>query len=163
MPLEPLGIPAHFLSSDLPYIKCKHRNTSTQQPSICRVPRLQPLQHHLAYHSGLCFPGGAVVKSPSANAGDARGAGSIPALGRSPWTRKWQLTPIFLPGKLHGQRSLVGYSTWGCNESDRTEHTHTHTPSYSTLKSRDITLPTKVCLVKAMVFPMSCVDVRVGL
>ena len=125
--------------------------------------RLQPLQHHLAYHSGLCFPGGAVVKSPPANAGDARGAGSIPGLGRSPWTRKWQPTPIFLPGKLHGQRSLVGYSTWGCNESDRTEHTHTHTPSYSTLKSRDITLPTKVCPVKAMVFPMSCVDVRVGL
>ena len=33
----------------------------------------------------------------------------------------------------------------------------------STLKSRDITLPTKVCLVKAMVFPVSCMDVRVGL
>ena len=33
----------------------------------------------------------------------------------------------------------------------------------SILKSRDITLPTKVCLVKAMVFPVSCMDVRVGL
>ena len=31
---------------------------------------------------------------------------------------KWQPTPVFLPGKLHGQRSLVGYSPWGCKESD---------------------------------------------
>ena len=31
-----------------------------------------------------------------------------------PWRRKWQLGPVFLPGKSHGQRSLVGYSPWGC-------------------------------------------------
>ena len=31
-----------------------------------------------------------------------------------PWRRKWQPTPIFLPEKSHGQRSLAGYSTWGC-------------------------------------------------
>ena len=35
--------------------------------------------------------------------------------------RKWQPTPVFLPGKSHGQRSLVGYSTWGRKESDTTE------------------------------------------
>ena len=33
-----------------------------------------------------------------------------------------QPIPVFLPGKLHGQRSLVGYSTRGCKESDMTEH-----------------------------------------
>ena len=38
---------------------------------------------------------------------------SILGWGRSPWRRKWQPTPIFLPGKFHGQRSLVGYSPWG--------------------------------------------------
>ena len=43
------------------------------------------------------------------------------------WRRKWQLTPVFLPGKSHGQRSLVGYSSWGHKESDTTEQTHTHT------------------------------------
>ena len=32
------------------------------------------------------------------------------------WRRKWQPTPVFLPGKSHGQRSLVGYSPWGCKE-----------------------------------------------
>ena len=31
-----------------------------------------------------------------------------------PWRRKWQPPPVFLPGKSHGQRSLVGYSPWGC-------------------------------------------------
>ena len=34
-------------------------------------------------------------------------------------------TPIFLPGKSHGQRSLTGYSPWGHKESDMTEHAHT--------------------------------------
>ena len=41
------------------------------------------------------------------------------------WRRKWQPTPVFLSGKPHGQRSLVGYSPWGCKESntiDATEH-----------------------------------------
>ena len=35
-------------------------------------------------------------------------------------------TPVFLPGKSHGQRSLVGYSPWGCKELDTTERTHTN-------------------------------------
>ena len=42
-----------------------------------------------------------------------------------PWGRKWQPTPVLLPGKFHGQRSLAGYSPWSCKESDMTEHTHT--------------------------------------
>ena len=42
-----------------------------------------------------------------------------------PWGRKWQPTAVFLPGKTHGKRSLVGYSPGGCKESDMTECTHT--------------------------------------
>ena len=34
------------------------------------------------------------------------------------WRRKWQPTPVFLPGDFHGQRSLVGYSLWGYKELD---------------------------------------------
>ena len=34
---------------------------------------------------------------------------------------EWQLTPVFLPGEFHGQRSLVGYSPWGHKESDTTK------------------------------------------
>ena len=44
-----------------------------------------------------------------------------PWLGKIPWSRKWQPT-VFLPGKFHGQRSLVGYNPWGCKELDTTEH-----------------------------------------
>ena len=40
--------------------------------------------------------------------------------------RQWQLTPALLPGKSHGQRSLVGCSPWGREESDRTERLHFH-------------------------------------
>ena len=37
-----------------------------------------------------------------------------PWVGKIPWRRKWQPTPVFLPGKFYGQKSLVGYSPWGC-------------------------------------------------
>ena len=68
----------------------------------------------------------------------------VRSLGREdPWRMKWQPTSIFLPGKSHGQKNLVGYNPWGCKELDMAKH-----------KSRDITLPNKVCLVKAMVFPV---------
>ena len=56
-------------------------------------------------------PGGLVVKNLLANAEDV---GSIPGSGRSPGGRKWQPTPVFLPEKSHEQRTLVGYSPWGC-------------------------------------------------
>ena len=39
------------------------------------------------------------------------------------WRRKWQPTPVFLPGESHGQRSLAGYSPWVCKELDMTEAT----------------------------------------
>ena len=41
-----------------------------------------------------------------------------------PWRRKWQPTPVFLPGKSHGWRNLVGYSPWGHKELDTTERLH---------------------------------------
>ena len=44
-----------------------------------------------------------------------------------PWKRKWQPTPVFLPGKSYGQRSLVGYSPWSHKESDTTEQLSMHT------------------------------------
>ena len=47
-------------------------------------------------------------------------------VGKIPWRRKWQPTPVLLPGKSHGRRSLVGYSPWGRKESDTTEWLHLH-------------------------------------
>ena len=55
-----------------------------------------------------------VVKNMPANAEDIRDVGSIPESGRSPGGRNGNPTPVFLPGKSHRQRSLVGYSLWGC-------------------------------------------------
>ena len=52
------------------------------------------------------FPGGSVGENQPASAGD---------MGREDrWRRKWQATPVFLPGKSHGQRSLGGYSPQDC-------------------------------------------------
>ena len=62
-----------------------------------------------------------VVKNPPANTGDLRDAGLILGLERFPWRRAWEPTPVFLPGELHGQRSLEGYGPWGHKESDTTE------------------------------------------
>ena len=50
-----------------------------------------------------------VVKNLPTNSGDVRDTGLIPGSGRFPWKRKWQPTPVFLPGESHGQRSLAGY------------------------------------------------------
>ena len=69
--------------------------------------------------SGMPDPGGSNGKESACSAGDL---GSIPGSERLiPWRRNWQSTPIFLPGEFHGQRSLAGYSSWDCKESDTTE------------------------------------------
>ena len=64
------------------------------------------------------FPRDSVVKNLPVNAGDAS---LIPGLGRSPGEGNGP-TPVFLPGKFNGQRSLVGHSLQCCKESDTTEH-----------------------------------------
>ena len=42
-------------------------------------------------------------------------------VGKILWRKKWQPASVFLPGKFHGQRSLVVYSPWGCKDMDMTE------------------------------------------
>ena len=63
---------------------------------------------------GAC---GSVVKHLPANTGDTGDVGSIP------WGRKWQPTPVFLPGKSYGQ-SMEGHSPWGRKELDTTKREH---------------------------------------
>ena len=81
-------------------------------PSVCTVARLPK------WHSGN--------NDLPANAGDTSDADLIPGLGKIPCSRKWQPTQVFLSGRFHGQRSLAGYSPWGCKESDMTEHACMH-------------------------------------
>ena len=63
------------------------------------------------------FPGGSDGKAFACNAGDL---GLTPRLGRFPWRRKWQPSPVCLPGESHGPRSLLGYST--CMRSQTVGH-----------------------------------------
>ena len=65
----------------------------------------------------LGFPSDSDVKVSACNAGDP---GFHPWVGKNPWRWAWQLTPTFLPGESHGQRSLVGFSPQGHAESDTT-------------------------------------------
>ena len=67
------------------------------------------------------FPAGSDSKEFACIAKDL---GSISGSGRFPWRKKWQPTPVFLPGEFHGQRSLVGYSPWVRKELDMTEQLH---------------------------------------
>ena len=65
------------------------------------------------------FFGGSVARNPPDNARDTGEAGLIPGLVRSPGGGK-EPTPVFLFGKSHGQRRLVGYSSWAHKELDTT-------------------------------------------
>ena len=74
----------------------------------------------ITYHpTKIGFPGGSVVKNLPASSGDRFDSW----IGKIPWKRKWQPTPVFLPGEFHGQGNLVGYSPLGCKELDNTEVT----------------------------------------
>ena len=55
-----------------------------------------------------------------------RKPGFDPWVEKIPWRRKWQTTPVFLPGESRDRRSLGGYIAWGCKESDTTERLHFH-------------------------------------
>ena len=73
-----------------------------------------PLKSLLQHHNSQ------VAKKLPANAGGMRCRFDL-WVGKIPWSRAWQLTPIFLPGELRGQRSLAGYSPWGHKDLDTTE------------------------------------------
>ena len=66
------------------------------------------------------FPGGSEGKASACNAGDL---GFDPWVGKIPWRRKWQSTPVPLPGKSLGRRRLEGCSPWGRKELDMTKAT----------------------------------------
>ena len=80
----------------------------------------------------LAFPGGMSGKEPTCQCRRCKRHGLNPWVRKILWGRKWQPSPVFLPGKSQGQRSLVGYSPWGRKELDRTEVTeHAGTRGYS--------------------------------
>ena len=108
------------------------------------------------------FPGGTVEKNLPTNAKETRDMGSIPGMRRSPVEGNGN--PL-LPGKSHGQRSLVGYSPRGHKESDRTEqlHFHFHLPSpflfafcFSSFLSLFVNPPQTTTLSPSFSFSLGC-------
>ena len=88
-----------------------HTHTPIPPPHPPVAPGVRPID---LYNSPgiMGFPSSSSGENPPANAGYG-----------IPWRRKWQPTPVFLPGKSHGQRSLTGYSPQSCKELDATEAT----------------------------------------
>ena len=80
------------------------------------------LYYIILYYIIRGFPSGSSGKE-SVNVGD----GFKPWVWKSPWRRKWQPIPVFLPGKSHGQKGLVGYSPQGHTESCMTKQLCTRT------------------------------------
>ena len=72
------------------------------------------------------FPGGASGTESDYQGRRRKGHGLNPWVGKIPRRREWTPNPVFLPGKLHRQRSLVGCSPWGQKELDMTERLSTH-------------------------------------
>ena len=66
----------------------------------------------------LGFPGNASDKEPTCQCRRCKRHVFDPRVKKIPWRRAWQPTPVFLPGEFYGQRSLAGYSPWGCKESE---------------------------------------------
>ena len=86
-------------------------------PDLCALASLgyiySPCSKQVYYTEGA-----AQVLSGRGSACQFRRCRFYPCVGSIPWRRKWQSTLVLLPGKSHGQRSLVGYSPWGRKESD---------------------------------------------
>ena len=71
----------------------------------------------------LGFPSGASGKELTCQCRRCERHRFNPQVGKIPWKKAWQPTPLFLPGESHGQRNLVGYCPWGHKELDMTEVT----------------------------------------
>ena len=108
--LHKLEIPCVYCAATAHNPECTHILTSHTHNSEGKAI----FQTSVALR-GAC---GSVVKHVPANAGDTGDVGSIPGVEKIPSRRKWQLTPVFLPGKPRKQRSLVGSSLWGHKERD---------------------------------------------
>ena len=89
-------------------------------------------------HRYTCSLGGFPVttagKEPTCHCRRCKRHRFDPWIRKIPWRRTWQLSPVFLPGESHGQRSRAGYSPWYCKEWDTAERlntTHTHTRTHA--------------------------------
>ena len=78
------------------------------------------------------LPRGRSCKESTCQCRRGKRCGFDPWVGKVPWSRIWQPTPVFLLGKFHEQRNLADYSPYGLKESDMAEHTRSHQAEYLT-------------------------------
>ena len=102
----------------------------------------------------LNFPGGLDDKESAYNL-----PGFSPWVGKISWKKKYPPLPVFLPGKFHGQRSLVGYSPWGWTELDTTEQIiHTRQSVFTLLRlwKCEVCLYSHLCLQNRYMLRTHC-------
>ena len=97
-------------------------------PCLLGPPPLPKDFFYFLVNSTMGFPGGSGSKESACNAVRPRFDLWFRKIS---WRREWLPTPVVLPGKSHGQKTLVGYSPWGCKELDMNDHTHTHKLSHT--------------------------------
>ena len=84
---------------------------------------IHPVLHFISCTLCMELPGGTSGKEPSCQCRRHRKCRFNPWVRNIPWRRAWQPTPVFLSGESHGQRSLAGYSPYGCKELNFIEAT----------------------------------------
>ena len=84
-----------------------------------------PWLHKMSSYAWSLFRASLVAQMVKNEPAMQETTGGDAGVGNIPWRREWQPTPVFLPGKSHGQRSLVGYSLRGRKESDITDQVTT--------------------------------------
>ena len=108
----------------IPQVNCPkaplYLSSPTQQPQAKQPPR-EGFVCLFFLPDALEFEGASLVSQTVKNLPAMQETQFNPWIRKIPWRRKWQPTPVFLPGKYYGQRSLVGYSPWGCKQLDTTE------------------------------------------
>ena len=100
----------------------------TQERQVQSLGREDPLEEEMATHSCILAwkLGAYLVAQRLKICLECGRPGFDPWVGKIPWRRKLQPTPVLLPGESHGGRSLVGYSPWGRKDWDKTEQLSMH-------------------------------------
>ena len=102
-------------------IQKKHKDSRSTTCFYTIAKEKIPPKRYLSFSlRPLVFLSGVRDKEPTCQCRRCKRRGFDPWVGKMPWRRRWQPTPVFSSGESHGQRSLVGYSPWGLQESDMT-------------------------------------------
>ena len=107
----------YLLTTALPDLQCGIAPLGPPAPRGAKFSDTHALSHNVLF--GICYATYTLWPHGKESACQCRRHGFDPWSRKIPWRRKWQPTPVFLPGESHGQRNLVNYSPWS---SQRFKH-----------------------------------------